>query len=178
MDPFDRFFRRPLEDVLVAQGVLSRHKANELLDSAKSSGEPFALALIDSGTLTPWDLAKAITTHYQMPVQPLSGYRFDPEDFKGLKPDVLHRNQVIPIGRFGTTRTFAVIEPPSRLLVEELQATCGPTLFFFVSEAPEVRRALGEHVKLPVNPKDSGWQSIFDNAEQAVMKGLGRKTQV
>jgi len=33
-------------------------------------------------------------------------------------------------------------------------------------------------VKLPVNPKDSGWQSIFDNAEQAVMKGLGRKTQV
>jgi hypothetical protein len=180
MDPFDRFFRRPLEDVLVTQGIVSREKATELLESAKASDEPFAVALLDSGTLTPWDLAKTISTHYQMPVHPIPGFKLEKVLLEGLRSDMLHRHQVLPVGRFGSTRTFAVIEPPGRALVEELQAVCGGAIFFFVAEAPEVRRALEENVHLePAVAKEggTGWQSIFDSAEQAVMKGLGRKSE-
>jgi hypothetical protein len=176
VDPFDRYFRRPLADVLVAQGILTRDRADELSASAKSSGEPLGAILLESGAMTAWDLAKTIAAHYQMPVHPLTGYRFERDVFEGLRGDLLHRNQVVPVGRFGPTRTFAVLEPPSRELVSELQAACGPSIFFFVAEGPEVRRALTDNVKVVDAMKDGAWQQIFDVAEQEVMKGLGKKS--
>lgn len=179
MDPFDRFLRRPLDEVLVASGVLSRDRADELLESAKSSNETFAVVILDASVMTPWDLAKAVATHYQMPVQPLSGYRFDKDLFVGLKPTILHRHQVIPLGIFGRTRTFAVMEPPNRTLLDDLTAACGPNLFFFVSEGPEIAKVLRELVKV-IDSNDTSWQKLFDSAEQEVTKDLAapaRKTR-
>ena len=175
MDPFERFHRRSLGDVLVAQGIVTREKVDELLAAAKSSGEPLGTLLLESGTMTSWDLAKTIAAHFQMPVHPLTGYRFEREALEGLRSDLLHRHQVMPLARFGATRTFAVLEPPTRELVTELQAACGASIFFFVAEGPEIRRALAEHVKVVDTSKDGAWQQIFDVAEQEVLKGLGKK---
>lgn len=172
MDPFDRFLRRPLDDLLVAQGLLSRERADELIASAEVAGEPFATSVLESGTLTAWDLARTIAVHYQMPVHPLAGYRFEKELLMGLRPAALHRYQVIPLGVFGATRTFAVVEPPNRALLDELTATCGPSVFFFVAEAPEIARLLREHVKVVDASADAGWQRLFDDAEVEVAKGL------
>ena len=172
-DPFDRFLRRPLEDVLVAQGVIPRERADEFLASATTGNVPFATIVLESGTMTAWDLARTVSLHYQMPVQPLSGYRFDKDLFAGVNPNVLHRYQALPLGVFGRTRTFAVVEPPSRALLDELTAACGASLFFFVAEGPEVGRALQEHVKVLDTESDGSWQKLFESAEQEVMKGLG-----
>src|SRR5262245_40683271 len=148
MDPFERFHRRSLADVLVAQGTVSREKVDELVAAAKTSGEPLGSLLLEAAVLTAWDLAKTVAAQYQMPVHPLAGYRFDKGAMEGLRSDVLHKNQVMPLARFGNVRTFAVLEPPSRELISDLQATCGPSLFFFAAEGPEIRRALHEHVKV------------------------------
>ena len=175
MDPFERFHRRSLADVLAAQGILPRERIDELAATAKTSGEPLGTVLLESGAMTAWDLAKSIAAQYQMPVHPLTGYRFDKEVVEGLRSDLLHRNQVMPLARFGSTRTFAVLEPPSRELIAELQSACGPSIFFFVAEGPEIRRSLHEHVKVVDAAKDGAWQQIFDVAEQSVMKGLSKK---
>jgi len=174
-DPFDRFLRRPLEDVLVTQGLLSREKASELVATAQTAGEPLSVVVLESGTLTAWDLARLVATHYQMPVQPLLGYRFDKDLAFGLKPEVLHRYQVLPLGVFGNTRTFAIAEPPSKPVLDELTSMCGnSSIFFFVSEAPEIAKTLREHVKVVDSAADAGWQRLFDSAEEEVAKGLGR----
>jgi len=175
MDPFERFLRRPLDEVLVGQGLIPRERADELVESAKESFEPFGTAVLDSGVLTAWDLAKTVATHYQMPVQPLAGYRFEKELFQGLRPEMLHRHQVVPLGVFGRTRTFAVLEPPSRELLDELTAACGTNLYFFVAEGPEIRRVLRDTVKVVDSTNDTGWQKLFDSAEQEVVKGLVTK---
>ena len=172
MDPFDRFLRRTLDDVLVSQGVLTREKADEFIASANAAGEPFSTVVLEAATMTPWDLARTVATTYQMPVQPLGGYRFDKDLFAGFRPEMLHRWQVVPLGIFGQTRTFAVSEPPCRGLLDELQAVCGSSLFFFVSEATEIHRALREHVKVVDPSSDSRWQKLFDSAEEEVAKGL------
>lgn len=172
MDPFDRFLRRPLDEVLVAHGALSRERADELLESAKTSSEPFGAVVVESGAMTAWDLAKAVATHYQMPVQPLSGYRFDRDLFEGLKADVLHRHQTVPLGIFGRTRTFAVLEPPCRALLDDLTSLCGTNLYFFVAEGPDIARVLRDLVKVVDTTKDSSWQKLFDSAEQEVTKDL------
>jgi Type II secretion system (T2SS), protein E, N-terminal domain len=173
VDPFDRFLRRTLEDVLVAQGVLPRERADEFQATAASGNVPFATVLLDSGTMTAWDLARTVSLHYQMPVQPLAGYRFDKDLFSILKPNILHRYQALPLGVFGRTRTFAVVEPPCRPLLDELMSACGGSLFFFAAEGPEVARALQEHVKVVDVESDGSWQKLFESAEQEVMKSLG-----
>jgi hypothetical protein len=144
MDPYERFHRRSLRDVLVQQGALSNEQADELIDAAHQANEPFATVVLDAGALTSWDLAKTVATHYQMPVLPLVGYRFDKAIAQGLPASLLYQHQVLPVGRFGRTWSF-------------------------VAEAQEVTRLLRENVKVMDVSSDTAWQSIFDEAQQNVL---------
>ena len=172
MDLHDRLFRRSLRDVLVDQGVLTQEQADELVESAYESNEPFGLVVVEAGYLTSYDLVKLISSKYQLPVLPLSGYQFDPALLENLSASTLYHYQVVPVGCFGSSWTFAVVEPPSRECIETLREACGSSLFFFVSEAPDVQRILSEHVKVVDAKADDSWQSIFDSGDQAVHQGI------
>ncbi len=168
MDPFERYTRRSLRDVLVGQGVLSQEAADELVESAYESNEAFGAVIVDAGHLTAWDLAKTVSTHYQMPVLPLINYQFDTDLFETVSPATLYQYQILPVGRFGRSWSFAVVEPPSRECIDALREACGSSIFFFVSELPEVQRALQDHVKVVDVQADTSWQSIFDTGERRV----------
>jgi hypothetical protein len=168
MDPFDRFYRRSLRDVLVSQNVLSNEQADELIDAARQSNEPFATVVLEAGHLTSWDLAKTLAVHYQLPVLPLVGYRFDTQLAAGLPASLLYQHRMLPVGRFGKTWSFAVVEPPSRDLIEDLRGVCGSSMFFFAADAQELGRLLRENVKVVDVAADSGWQALFDEADQSV----------
>jgi hypothetical protein len=168
MDPHERFHRRNLRDTLVSQGVLNPEQAEELAAAAQEGHEAFGSIVVDAGYLSSWDLAKTLAASYQMPVLPLVGYEFDRKLLEGLSPTILHQYRVLPIGRFGRAWSFAVVEPPSRELVETLRSACGNSIFFFAAEVTDVLRLLKEHVKVVDAAKDTAWQSIFDSGEQAV----------
>jgi hypothetical protein len=170
MDPFDRYYRRSLREVLVTQGVLSNEQADELIDASRETNDPLGMVVVDAGYLTAWDLLKTVATHYQMPVLPLQGFRYDAALSESLPPSLLHQHQILPVGRFGRTWSFAVMEPPTRSVVEDLRATCGDSLFFFVADAHEVARLLRENVKVVDASSDSGWQALFDAADENVKK--------
>ena len=177
MDPFERYFRRSLRDVLVSQGVLSQEQADELVESAYESNEPFGAVLDEAGHLTAWDLAKTVATHYQMPVLPLAGYTFDTDLIQTVPAATLYQHQIVPLSRFGKTWSFASIEPPNRECIETLREICGSSLFFFVSEVDDVQAALGEHVKVVDVTTDTSWQSIFDSGEERVQSELTTKDE-
>ena len=113
MDPFERFYRRSLRDILVGQGVLTQEQADELVESAYEANEPFGVVLVDAGHLTAYELVKTVATHYQMPVLPLHGYDLDPAILEGLSPAILYQHQLLPVGRFGKTCTSASMCSPS-----------------------------------------------------------------
>lgn len=168
MDPHDRLFRRSLRDVLVDQSVLTQEQADELVESAYETSEPFGLVVVDAGYLTSWDLVKLISSKYQLPVLPLSGYQIEPEVLAKLPASTLYHYQIVPVACFGNSWTFAIVEPPNRDCIETLREACGNSLFFFVSEAPDVQRVLREHVKVVDAKADDSWQSIFDSGDQRV----------
>lgn len=168
MDPHDRLFRRSLRDVLVEQGVLSQEQADELVESAYETNEPFGLVVVDAGYLTSYDLVKLVASKYQLPVMPLSGYDVDTELLESVPASTLYHYQIVPVGRFGQSWTFAVVEPPNRDCIDALRETCGNSLFFFVSEATDVQRVLSQNVKVVDAKGDDSWQSIFDSGDQRV----------
>jgi hypothetical protein len=171
MDPRNRFERRSLRDVLVAQTVLSEETADELMSSAREHNEPFGAVVVESGHLSAWDLAKMVATHYQMPYLPLPGYRWDRDLADGIPAATLYQFLVLPVGRFGKVRSFAVVEPPNRDCLSALQDACGSHLFFFVAEVNDLQRILRENVKVVDTASDTSWQSIFDEADQSVAHG-------
>ena len=169
MDVHNRFERRSLRDVLIAQGALTSELADELVSSAREENEPFGAVVVDAGHMTAWDLAKAIITHYQMPYLPLQGFQYDDELAEGLPTATLYQYNVLPVGHFGKVRSFAVIEPPSRDCINELQDACGNNLFFFVSEVSELQRLLNENVKVVDSKGDTSWTAVFDAGHQSVL---------
>jgi len=169
MDAHNRFERRSLRDVLIAQGALSAELADELVSSAREENEPLGAVVVDAGHMTAWDLAKAIITHYQMPYLPLQGFQYDEELADGLPTATLYQHNILPVGRFGKVCSFAVVEPPSRDCINELQEACGNNLFFFVSEVQEVQRLLNDNVKVVDAKGDTSWTAVFDAGHESVM---------
>ena len=168
MDRHERFYRRSLRDVLVGQGVLTAEAADELAESAYEAGEPFGFAVVDAGHLTAWDLTKTVANSYQMPVLPLKGYEYDDTMLEGVSAAALYQYQVLPVGRFGRSWSFAVSEPPTRECVTALKEAFGTALFFFAADAELVKEMVSEHVKVVDAASDKGWQSMFDDADAAI----------
>ncbi len=172
MDRYERFYRRSLRDVLVAQGVLTAEQADELAESAYEANESFSYALVDAGYLSPWELATVVAGFYQMPVLPLVGYEYDADILDGASAATLFQYQVLPVGRHGRTWTFAVAEPPSRECIGALKEAFGPALFFFTADAELVKNLITEHVKVVDAKGDTGWTSLFDDADERVQTEL------
>lgn len=172
MDAHNRFQRRSLRDVLVSQGILTDDVADELVSSAREANEPFGLVVVEAGYLTSWDLAKCVATHWQLPIIPLAGFQFDRDLVDGVSAATLYQYHVVPVGRFGQVRTFAVLEPPSRDCLEALHEACGKHLFFFVAELPEIQRLLRDNVKVVDVEADRGWESVFDVGDKNVLEDV------
>lgn len=172
MDRYERFYRRSLRDVLVGQGVLTAEQADELAESAYEASESFAYALVDAGFLSPWELATVVAGFYQLPVLPLVGYEYDADTLEGTSAATLFQYQVLPIGRYGRTWSFAVAEPPSRECIAALRESFGHALFFFAADAEIVKNMISEHVKVVDAKGDTGWTSLFDDADQRVKTEL------
>lgn len=169
MDAHHRFERRSLRDVLIDQGVLDAALADELISSARESNEAFGCVLVEAGHLSAWDLAKLVATHYQMPYLPLAGFHYDKDLIEGVSTAALHQYVAVPVGHFGRSWSFAVVEPPSRDCIASLQEACGSgSLFFFVAEVPEVERLLRDNIKVVDTTNDKSWHEIFDTGDRNV----------
>lgn len=174
MQAHDKFQRRSLRDVLVSQGHLPAELADELVTDARSSHEPLAAVVVNSGHMTAWEMVRTVSTHFHMPVLPLAGYLLDTDLAKSVPAPTLYQYHVLPVGRFGKVMSFAAIEPPGRDCIASLQEACGHQgIFFFVAEVPEVQRMLRDNIKVLDAKSDTTWQNIFDEADQSVLDGMG-----
>lgn len=170
MDPYDRFFRRSLRDILVSEEILTQDEADELVESAYESNEPFGVVVVDAGYMTAWDLLKVVSANYQIPVLPLADYELEARLLEEVTASTLYQYQLVPVGKFGKSWTFAILEPPSRECIESLRELCGPSLFFFAADANELKRVLADNVKVVDVASDDSWKNIFDSGDQAVQK--------
>ncbi len=191
IDHFERVGRKQLGDVLVDEKLIAKEQLHEAVGERQRSGSPLGQILIDSSYLSEWDLAKAVSAHYNLPYVDLIGYEPNAEVVESFPADLAHRENLLPFDAFGKIICLACAEMPPVDILKRVQEITGFTPCLYVCLGSELKRLLTNHIEKPaelpelvlpskddklgeifVNKDDkAGWEKLFDMGNEEVLKG-------
>ena len=138
-----RSLARPsLAEVLVGQGVLTRHKVEEVFLSVKGVPAALGKALTDAGLLSEDQLAHALASQYGLTYDPLTNFRIAPQYYESISIKWMQRVPFVPLNEQAGVLTIAVAEPHNLLGLDELELLIGKPLELVVSSRSAILAAL------------------------------------
>lgn len=138
-----RSLTRPsLSDVLVEQGILSKHTVEDALGRVKGAASALGQTLISEGLLSEDQLAQAVAVQYGLPYNPLTDFRVDPRYYETISIKLMQRFPFVPMAECSGTLTIAVADPQNRLGFDELELLIGKPLDRVVSSKSAILAAL------------------------------------
>lgn len=138
-----RSLERPtLAEVLVSQGVLTRHTVDEVLLRVKGVPSALGKALTDDGLLSEDQLAQALASQYGLPYDPLTNFRVAPQYYESISIKWMQRVPFVPLNEQAGGLTIAVAEPHNLLGLDELELLIGKPLELVVSSRSAILAAL------------------------------------
>jgi len=188
MTHYERLKRKRLGDLIVDEGLADKELVISALQEQQQTGRLLSSVLLDSEQIDQYDLARVITEQYQLPFVDLENYSAHKDLIQEFPAELLHRNRILPLERFGKSVCFACQEIPSadthKKLLEHADA-----VFLFAAFAREIILKLQENhpwqapetplpAATPVTPsgdmsEDKGWHNLFDAANESVLSELG-----
>ena len=138
-----RSLARPsLAEVLVSQGILTKPIVEDVLRRVKGVSAVLGKTLLDEGHLTEDQLAHALAAQYELPYDPLTDFRVDPQHFSTISVKLMQRFPFVPISEDVGVLTIAVAEPQNLLGLDELELLIGKPLRRVVSSRSAIVAAL------------------------------------
>lgn len=138
-----RSLARPsLAEVLVGQGVLTRHKVEEVFLRVKGVPAALGTALIDAGLLSEDQLAHALASQYGLTYDPLTNFRVAHQYYESISIKWMQRVPFVPLREEAGVLTIAVAEPHNLLGLDELELLIGKPLELVVSSRSAILAAL------------------------------------
>ncbi len=138
-----RSLARPsLAEVLVGQGVLTRHKVEEVFLRVKGVPAALGKALTDAGLLSEDQLAHALASQYGLTYDPLTNFRIAPQYYESISIKWMQRVPFVPLSEQAGVLTIAVAEPHNLLGLDELELLIGKPLELVVSSRSAILAAL------------------------------------
>lgn len=134
--------RPSLTEVLIGQGVLPRHKAEEALRRVNGVSAALGKALIDDGLLSEDQLAQALASQYGLTYDPLTNFRVDPQYYESISIKWMQRVPFVPMSEQAGVLTIAVVEPHNLLGLDELELLIGKPLELVVTSRSAIMAAL------------------------------------
>ena len=138
-----RSLARPsLAEVLIGQGVLTRHKVEEVFLRVKGVPAALGKALTDAGLLSEDQLAHALASQYGLTYDPLTNFRIAPQYYESISIKWMQRVPFVPLNEQAGVLTIAVAEPHNLLGLDELELLIGKPLELVVSSRSAILAAL------------------------------------
>ena len=134
--------RPRLADVLLAEGLIAPEHLEGVL--ARRSGRTGGLgrALVEEGTLSEEDLARAFSILYALPQVDLAGVLADPELLSLFPPELMLKGPFLLFARTAGRVQVAVADPGDLFLLDRIRETLGHELDLHVAPRPAILRAL------------------------------------
>src|SRR3954447_16368628 len=117
---------RVLTDVVVDLGFVDRGTMDHAIDRSTASGGAPEHILVEDGTLTGDQLARAVAERFGLDHVDLKLYRVDPDAAKLVAPAAVRRYQAVPVSFVGDrTLLVAMVDPANVLAIDDIAVMTG-----------------------------------------------------
>lgn len=177
-----------LAEILSQKNVVATDAITDALYTQDEFGEAFVDALVDSGHINEWDLAKVVVEHFQLPFITASNYEISDEAKARIPGSALVDATIVPLdcyGPVGMTVAMPILAPFE--VLDKIQREHGVDLFPHVGLITENKKMLqdlypddyatwleGQEEKTRRRLKEKNskegrdWMNIFDTGDEAV----------
>ncbi|MFH0839369.1 MAG: hypothetical protein V1893_04195 [Candidatus Omnitrophota bacterium] len=138
---YRRFITKPIGEILIEKGVITKEQLFKALKLQKDDKKPVGQILIDSGFAKEEDIVQALTMQYGLPYLPLKNYELNPEVIKIVPKTLALKYSLIPIDRIGNTLTVSITDLLDQAVISELEKLTNLKIQFFVSTASDIKEA-------------------------------------
>ena len=142
-----RIVAKPLGELLVERGTITRSQLEEALATQARRGGLLGQIIVELGYANEEDVAQAITTQYGLPYLPMKNYTVDPEIVKLVPENVARQYCLIPVDRIGDTLTLAMADPFNQRAIEDIEHLHHCTVQVFVSTLSDILDAIKRHYR-------------------------------
>ncbi|MBX6333752.1 type II/IV secretion system protein [Candidatus Saccharibacteria bacterium] len=137
--------QKQVEDILVADGVLSAEQLAYLKEKANREGTPLLSLLVNSGKVDEEALTKAIAQVNKVPYVNLSNAHIDPNVLKLLPQEVASRYMAVPLGEMQNRLVVAMLDAGNVQAVDFLSNKIGRPLKVYAASEAGIRHVLRQY---------------------------------
>ena len=112
---------KKLWELLIEDQIISQEELDGAITTQKGTGKSLVRTLIDSGSVTEWEMAATLGKQLNVPFITLSHYEIDQEVLECIPEDIVRKYRIVPVDRSDETLTVALSDPSNIYLLDELR---------------------------------------------------------
>src|SRR5262245_12092061 len=107
MRNINKIRERPIDRILLEEGMISQDQLDEIRSEHETHGEPFSEIAVRVADITEWELMKVLVKHLHMPFVYPTRYSI-PKEVSNLLPHLfLHQHRIVVMDLFEKTLVIA-----------------------------------------------------------------------
>ena len=134
-----------LGNLLVKKKLISREQLEKAMEEERNSGGRLGHNLIKLGFLKENDLTSFLSTQYNAPHINLSELEIDPEIIKLIPASIVHKYQLIPIDKIGSTLIVAMSDPSNIFAIDDVKFLTGLNIEVVVASDTSIISAVDKY---------------------------------
>jgi len=139
---------RFISDVVVELGFAPRERVDAAVDEARSSGRTAEQVLLESGALTPEQLARATAERFGLHHVDLNIYKPDLGAANLIPPQAARRFSAVPVGFDDDQLLVAMVDPSNVLALDDMKLLTGHELRPVVASPDDISALIGRMSRL------------------------------
>ncbi len=137
------FRRKRLGDILVAKGLVSQEKIDDVLTKSDGRGKRIGELLEDAGLISEESLAQALAEQRDLRYLDLNDFRINPKFFEKIPVELMQRYQFVPIQESEDDVLMVAITDPNNIpAIDELEMILNRQIDTCVSTASAIQAVL------------------------------------
>src|SRR4051812_19842293 len=136
--------RRPLLDILVGLNYTLPEQVEIVQRTSRVTGRPAEQILVEEGTVTADQLARAIAERYGLDHLDLTRFKVDMMAANAIPPEVAKRHMMVPVSNEADGSVLvAMVDPANVVAVDDLAIRTGRRVRVAVASADDVTALIG-----------------------------------
>ena len=133
---------KPLGELLIERGVITKRDLEEALKSQKKEGGLIGEVIVSLNMAKEEDIAYALSLQYGFPYLPLQNYEAPKELLNTIPKEIASQYCFVPIDKIGNTLTVAMADPLNVQAIDRIEDISKCEVQIFVATVSDVRTAI------------------------------------